>query len=73
MKYIYFVSFHAESERFTSTYTGFGNTQVSLGEVVTSIDQIREIESAIKRETGAKQIAIIQYKLLRIDKAESGS
>ena len=62
MKYHYFVSYSYLSGPSGNRYYGFANMEVTLDSLITSIEQIRKIESSLRPNS-----YLISFQLLRTE------
>lgn len=65
MKYIYFITYFLKNK----CGFGAGNAQVSRNKEIDSFEETIEIAEIIKSESNVDEVTIINYKLLRKEKA----
>jgi hypothetical protein len=62
--YIYFISFSFVDN---NGYHGFGNTEVSSDDKITSIEDLDNFSGAIETKNNFKSVIILNYQLLRTE------
>ena len=64
MKYIYFISYCSSGPK--NALFELGNTEITIEQLIVSIEHIRQIENALSNKVG-KKCCLINFTLLRIE------